>query len=150
MTLLPLTQKQFAIVDDTDLPLLSKCKWHAVWSPCTKSFYAAGRQNGKYISMQVFILGSQADHKNHDTLDNRRDNLRKCTQAQNLRNQRLRKDNKSGYKGVSWHTRANRWRVTIQGKYVGNFIRLKEAAHAYDEAAKLHFGEFAHLNFPSS
>ena len=165
MRKIPLTQNQFALVDDADFDWLSKYKWYARWAECTKSFYAV--RNGKrtenkrqFIYMAREILGlkfgdkRQADHKNHDTLDNRRSNLRVCSKAENLKNQGKRKDNSSGFRGVHWHKRDRKWQTQIRcnGRkiYLGNFTSLIEAAKCYDKAAKLHHGEFAVLNFPKN
>jgi hypothetical protein len=104
--------------------------------------------------MQNVILpppeGRLVDHENQDGLDNRRANLRIATRSQNNANQRRRKDNTSGYKGVVWHKRERRWQAQIQveGKclYLGGFDDPKDAAQAYNVAAFTHFGEFARLN----
>lgn len=90
-------------------------------------------------------VGTVIDHINRDRTDNRIANLRLATTAQNLTNSRRRKDNKSGVKGV-WRNR-NKWttQISIDGKrhHVGNFDSKEEAAKAYAEAAKRHYGEFA-------
>jgi len=155
-----LTQRQVAIVDAADFEWLSQWCWHAIWSPCTNTFYAArNEEKQKYrtmLQMHRVILdcrrGEQCDHINHDTLDNRRSNLRKAIGNQNNRNSRKRKDNTSGYKGVCWHKWTRKWsaQITINRKHIhlGYFDKSKNAAHAYDEAAKKYFGEFALLNFP--
>ena len=92
------------------------------------------------------------DHRNHITLDNRQENIRICSCQENMRNRKPWKDATSGYKGVYKHTQAKKWvaQITIKGvvRHLGIFNNEEEAAHAYDEAAKKHFGEFAYLNFP--
>ncbi len=97
--------------------------------------------------------GECVDHINHNTLDNRKENLRLCTQSQNSMNRRLRKDNASGFKGVSWHKIIKKWVVYIRvdgsNKNLGYYDALEKAVHVYDAAAKEHQGEFALLNFPS-
>ena len=96
--------------------------------------------------------GTQVDHKNANGLDNRRANLRAATCGENNWNTRLRKDNKSGYKGVYWLKSHGKWRaqITFNGKqkYLGDFTVASEGAAAYDTAAREYFGEFARLNFP--
>jgi hypothetical protein len=108
------------------------------------------------VQMHFEVMGCMCDHKNHNTLDNRKDNLRPCTTAQNNLNRPGNKGSKSGYKGVTLNNGKgghNIWRVRIQidGKstFLGRFHTPEEAAHAYDEAAKIYHGEFAHLNFPA-
>jgi hypothetical protein len=154
--LIPLTRGQNAIVDIEDFDWLSQWNWYAEWSPCSHSYYAARRdENNDYVSMHRIITDAppskEVDHDNHDTLDNRRDNLRVCSRQQNRFNQGLRSNNTSGFKGVSWSKKLSKWwgNIRINGKtlHLGYFASKEEAARAYDEAAKKHFGEFAKLNF---
>jgi hypothetical protein len=92
------------------------------------------------------------DHRNGDSLDNRRDNLRIATQAENMQNRRKRKNTTSQYIGVWFAKEKKKWesRITQDGKkiYLGSFVNEIDAAKAYDEAAKKYRGEFAKLNFP--
>jgi len=89
------------------------------------------------------------DHINGDKLDNRKCNLRICTQAQNCCNSKKQKNNTSGYKGVCWHTTRKKWFSSI--KYnkknisLGYFNTPEEAYAAYCKAAKELHGEFARL-----
>jgi hypothetical protein len=95
-------------------------------------------------------FGEIIDHINHDTLDNRRQNLRKCTGTQNKTNSKIYRNNKSGFKGVHWHKRDGTWGASIgyNGKqiHIGYFATLEEAARAYNETARQLHGEFAYLN----
>jgi hypothetical protein len=94
--------------------------------------------------------GMVVDHANRDKLDNRRANLRVCTQSQNLYNSAKSPGGSSRYKGVSIVGRTGRWlaQIRIAGKqtHLGRFTNEADAAHAYDDAAKATFGEFALLN----
>lgn len=90
------------------------------------------------------------DHANGDRADNRLSNLRLATVTENLRNTATRKDNRSGFKGVSWHKSHQLWRAVIavngKQKYLGRYKTREEAAAAYDMAARQHYGEFARTN----
>ena len=94
MKTIPLTQGQVALVDDDDAEWLSLRKWQANWDRDTKRYYAMTNiwRNGKRtrVSMARTIMNTvhflQCDHKNHDTLDNRRKNLRNVTPRQNSEN----------------------------------------------------------------
>lgn len=123
----------------------------------------SGRGSGArtVIYLHRFILnakpGQQIDHKNGDTLDNRRSNLRFCTSSQNCQNRRARSDNASGFKGVHLERRADGraalYVVQVRGNGMHFRRRVKSAidgARLYDEVALRFFGRFARLNFPLS
>lgn len=155
MKKIKLTQGQYALVDDEDYPLLIKNKWFAALGKDKKTFYAARTINGKNIGMHRIILGVEnknvyVDHINHDSLDNRRSNLRTCSYSQNCMNRKLSKNNSSGYKGVDFDNLRNKYRsrigVNLKQLHIGFFETAIEAAKAYNaKALELH-GEFAFLN----
>jgi len=149
MKTIPLTQGKIAVVDDADYERVIQHKW------CYDSGgYATANVNGKQQRMHRFILkakrGEHVDHANMNGLDNQRSNIRICNNSQNHANTRLRSDNTTGYKGVSYITRDDRFQAKIQvnGHHMnlGYFTDPKLAAIAYNEAAVKHFGEFARLN----
>ena len=90
------------------------------------------------------------DHRNEIRSDNWIDNLRECSKAQNGMNRGPQKNNKSGFKGVSWHKPYSKWvaRIRYNDKYsnLGYFEDKVDAAKAYNEAVKKHFPEFGYLN----
>jgi hypothetical protein len=106
--------------------------------------------------------GVMVDHRNGDGLDNTRENLRLTCNADNQKNIRFSKRQKrGGFKGVSWNNNAQKWEAGIgagekraNGRrarvYLGIFDDPADAARAYDAAARLHFGEWAALNFPEA
>jgi hypothetical protein len=89
----------------------------------------------------------EIDHRNGDPLDNRLENLREATRAQQLWNSGLRKNNRIGLKGVTFYPPTRRWFARIQKHGRTRFLgyhATAEAAHAaYVEAANSEFGEFA-------
>lgn len=99
MPKIPLTQGQVAIIDQIDYEKISTHKWCAQWAKNTKSFIAVrGTRNRRLKTQQnirmhreIFGLEDgdshiQVDHKNHNTLDNRRSNLRLCDNRSNQEN----------------------------------------------------------------
>ncbi len=81
----------------------------------------------------------EIDHIDGDGLNNRIDNLRDVTKSVNNRNQRMRIDNTSGFNGVCWHKRDEKWYAKIntngKRKHIGGFNDLEEAAKVYRKAA---------------
>ncbi len=149
----------FTLVDDEDYDYLMQWKWYALYNKKSNVFYACrnGRDiRGKQFAIRVhrFIISVTdtmlVDHRNHNGLDNRKNNLRVCTQSQNLRNSKIRQHTTSKYKGVSWHKRDKLWCAYIyidnKLKHIGNFLNEKKAALAYNKAAKKYFKEYAFLN----
>jgi hypothetical protein len=152
-------------------------RFHLNYDPATGLFYrrlagntykpgdlAGGRQTTGYISISVcgkmyyahrlawlYMLGewpaTQLDHKNQDCSDNRWDNLRVATHAQNNQNKPARVDNKSGAVGVSWRKSHKLWqaRITVAGRdiHLGYFPRKEEAIAVRVIAAAKYHGEFA-------
>lgn len=95
----------------------------------------------------------QIDHINGVKDDNRIDNLREATNAENKRNSERYTNSTSGYKGVSYHKDRKKFQAYCQSscgiqRYLGLFSTDVEAARAYDDFARVEHGEFARLNFP--
>lgn len=94
----------------------------------------------------VYNSKYSVDHKNRDTLDNTKDNLRLCTKSQNAMNSKIPSDNTSGYKGVSWKKDKRKWKayLTVNKKqiHLGYFSAIEDAAKARINGARLAFGEF--------
>jgi hypothetical protein len=90
---------------------------------------------------------AEIDHKNGNPSDNRIANLRPCSRAENARNVPMRR-NRSGFKGVFRCRGKWKAQITVNGKklHIGVFSTPQKAAEAYDEAARLHHGEFARTN----
>lgn len=152
---LPLSKGRVAIIDDSDfVGVVAATKWHWVQGGKGTSGYATAfaKVNGRRKSLWLHKVivgcpeGFEVDHKNGDSLDNRRENLRICTRQQNVWN---RRGSRPGFKGVFRHGRKYRAKIMInrQTLDLGGYLTPIEAARAYDRAAIQHFGEFARPNF---
>jgi hypothetical protein len=127
--LIPLSRGLFTKVSARHYDWLMQFRWCAQWNPHTQSFYAyrgvalAGGKKRILMAMSRFILGlefgdkRQADHRNHDTLDNTDTNLRIATRGQNQGNLRKPRTNTSGFKGVS--------EFWIKGKFLGYQAKIR-------------------------
>lgn len=146
-----------AIVDAADYDYLIQWNWTLRYARNGKILYAVRYKRvpkRKSILMHRFILNvkksKEIDHRNGNGLDNRRFNLRICTRLQNSWNQKINKNNKSDYRGVHWKKSVNKWcsQITKKSKVftLGSFDKKDDAAKAYNEAAKKHYGKFARLN----
>lgn len=156
MKIVHLTKGYDAIVDNVDYERVIKFKWYASVQ-VSGIVYAYRTCKKKTIIMHRFIVNAPmdtsigVDHINGDGLDNRKSNLRLCTKSQNAANSRKYATNTSGYKGVYFDKRENKWvsRIRLSGKriYIGGFNDRISAAKSYDLKAKEIFGRFAKLNF---
>ncbi len=151
--LIPLTRGKFAVVDAADFEMLMRTKWHASRRVHSGIFYAAGEIDGVRVYMHRLLSGAKGgqctDHRNGNSLDNRRCNLRIATRAENQMNQKGH-GGTSKFKGVH-KVPSGRWKVQIRCRNqvytIGTFGTEEEGARAYDEAARRLHGEFARLNF---
>ena len=151
-----LTQGKVALVDDEDFEYLNQWKWYA--RKCRDKFYAQRhiKVNGNDTTIPMHrqiinpIKGMVIDHINRDTLNNCKDNLRECTNGENMKNRSIYKNNKSGYKGIRFIEKSKKWVVVITNNtkkiHIGYFVHLKNAIKAYNKAAVKYHGEFANLN----
>ena len=152
---IPLTRGKFTLVDDSDYSFLSQYNW--TFTDCGRGYALRTlTQDGKRLHQLIHRLimaapsDLEVDHKDGDSLNNRRNNLRICTHKNNRSNTRKHKDNTSGFKGVCWHKAAEKWSAHVKGIYLGLFDDKETAARSYDEAAKQIFGPYASLNFPEN
>lgn len=150
-----------AVVDDEDYERLSAYRWSPRW----------GRRGAIYAQRMIYVPGLKStcrqmqrdvldpgmtatrwelsDHKNHDTLDNRRDNLRWRDPRGSALNRRHNLNNNSGYRGVSWQQSQERWRSCIMSygvRYISYHRTADDAARAYNGLARIHHGGDAVLN----
>jgi hypothetical protein len=140
-----------ALVDDEDYEYLSQFKWRCGKYSTRVNWILEGLVKGKpaNIRMHREIMGCtdpklDVDHINHNTLDNRKSNLRVCTRSQNGANRRVMKNKACEYLGV--RKRGEKWTAYVKHIYLGQFETKELAALAYNEAATRIHGEFANLN----
>ena len=153
-----LTQGYKAIIDDDDAALVSQYKWHARVIKGRVYAKSQRRINGKrqrffmhrLICGIDLVSGIYVDHKNRDSLDNRKQNLRIATHTENNRNHGKTRG-LSAYKGACWIKETRRWvsRIRVNNRllYLGSYKNETDAAMAYDKAARLYHGDFAAPNF---
>lgn len=153
---IPLSGKKgagmFALVDDADYEELSQYKWHLFSGAYANRnlLQSEEGQGGMLMHRQILRIPGGIDHKDGDGLNNTRDNLRPANQSQNNMNAKPRKNSTSQYKGVYWNSYHGKWsaHIHVDGRkvYIGRYATQREAALAYNQAAALHFGEYARLN----
>jgi len=154
-----LGEGKWAIVDEKDYEQYGNFEWFGKNSrghTYAVRFVSSGKGT-RTISLHREIMEAPAgllvDHKNGNSQDDRRANLRLATRFQNGCNSRIDKTNASSrFRGVRYRKKARRWVANIRQKgrkkWLGSFDSEIAAARAYDAAAKEYHGEFAKLNFP--
>ena len=149
------------IVDTDELQKLIELNqpWNATYDEfidnyygvSTLYYYESGERKQRSIRLHEVIMGEKyIDHINHDSKDNRKINLRKIEQDNNLKNRKSKNsNNKSGFRNVSWHKKDNKWVVQLQIKGKNKILKrfpldqLEEAGAYAEEMRQLHYGEFA-------
>lgn len=142
--------KQIVLLDDEDYDRLCKFGHHLElrYDKTIKGFYVQfkvkplgiskrnGKEMRKVIPLHRWIMNCPK-HLQHNTLDNRKENLRRCTCRENNLNKR---NNTSGYPGVRWHSQGKKWnaRIVINGKEksLGMFNNFEDAVNARRNALK--------------
>ena len=152
MRLLILNGKRggIALLDDKDYEKFNKFNWQLNKDEYISRSTSRGKKR-KTIYLHREIMNPKGsltvDHINGCNWDNRRSNLRVCTIAENVRNQRKIRGN---YKGTTWDKQKKKWMAQIKHNYkhifLGYFEKERDAALAYNQAAKKYFGEFAYGN----
>lgn len=138
---------RFAILDKRDYQMISKHTWF-VRNNRNKYFYAARKDKGKIIMMHRIInqtpIGMETDHINHNTLDNRRNNLRTVTHSKNQMNREINSNNVSGKSGVCWIDRFKKWVVHIninkKKTTLGYYKNFEDAVLVRTKAERVYYG----------
>ena len=148
MQQIPLSQGKFALVDDADYPLLSEFRWCYRPERNGKQGYAVrhARTNGKdrllYLHRQIMQPreGQEVIFLNYDRLDCRRENLRVVTKEEARRHHRVRRDSKSGVKGVRYNPEGDSWSAFVYRRghayLVGTYYSQEAAVAAYERELK--------------
>jgi hypothetical protein len=150
-----------AVIDAKDAPRCREMLWRSRVGKHT--VYVTATTGNTTVQLHRFILRIddpghriEVDHRDHDGLNNRRTNLRRCTRSRNGAHTRVPKRgrSKSRFRGVTFNrfsNPGNPWgaKIGVQGKrlWLGWFSNASLAARAYDAAAKRLFGQFATTNF---
>lgn len=149
---IPLTKGLFAIVDIADILLVSGRNWYAS-KRVEGSIYASTLRcaGAPTVHLHRFLTGTPielcVDHKDGNPLNNRRENLRVCTYAQNCFNKRMSSKNTSGKTGVI--RRRKKWVASIHVNdrriHLGSFDRFEDAVEARLAGEVNYFGEYARV-----
>ena len=146
----PAHPNKFTLVDDEDFNMLSKWKWgfeaHDETSYASRQYIDPVQKDrrgwGKkiYVSMHRLIMnapkGLEVDHRDGNGLNNQKSNLRICSRTQNMMNKKKYRNNKSGFKGVTWLRSSKKWisQIKVDGKpkYGHVHFCVIKAAKEYD------------------
>src|SRR3990167_6584732 len=154
MKKIKLTRGKYALVDDKDHNWLNQWKWYTKFTKWTyyvvrdQHILGSGKNEiKKRIRMHRLIMdcprNKVIDHKDHNGLNNQRSNLRIVTSSQNNMNNRLRSDNTSKFKGVTWDKEKKKWlaQLCINKKNInlGRFQEINQAIMARREAEFKYF-----------
>jgi hypothetical protein len=155
------------LIDTEDLDKVKALNlhWHTRYAPNTGTYYVMAtkrytdnneKRKGKSIYLHIEIMNPEhdktiyIDHENHDTLDNRKFNLRKSLNHENLKHRNGKNvNNNSGYRNVSWIKGEEVWRVQLQVNGINTKIKdfpkdkLEEAGKYAEEMRFKYYGEFA-------
>jgi len=137
-------------IDDADYDMVSQYRWAYRKCGTGGHHYIYRMGGGKEIPLHRILLsvrsGYMVDHRDGNTCNNKRANLRECTKITNARNAKRASNNTSGYKGVSWNKGKNKWKAYINygGRqiFLGYYDKVLDAYGAYCQAGHELFGEF--------
>lgn len=161
MKTIELTHGNVALVDDEDYAFLNQFKWHTTTDGYAARNVKAGKGKWRLLMMHRVIMntpkGMDTDHRDHDTMNNQKDNLRICTRSQNNINHKKRKDlcGTSKHKGITIRrdcpTACYKAVFRVNGKqFSKNFPLTPEGERAaalwYNYKAKEYCKDFAYLN----
>lgn len=163
MKKIKLNQSYETLIDNKYYSILNKYKWFIgidskqnINSGVRRSISKNNKKHTIYIHRIIMeleghnIRNKVIDHIDGNPLNNQINNLRLATRHENNMNLKLRKNSKTGYKGVIYISKSKKWRARISFNYktihLGCFSNKIDAIKAYNIAAMKYFGEFARLN----
>ena len=143
------TNEQF-LFDKEDFDLIK----NFCWSVSAYGYICCTRRHNTSVLLHRLVVNADndklVDHKNHNTFDNRKSNLRIVDKSQNMMNRRIAKNNTSGVTGITWRNDSNKWRVRIQVNNksisIGSYDTIEDAIEARNKAEEKYFGEYSYAN----
>lgn len=152
----------FTIIDEDDYDRVTAHTWHPLWDARYERWGVTRHRKSHEIGPNTVWLhrfithapkGVEVDHIDGDPLNNSKSNLRLCSHTENLWNRPARKGGKSEFKGVCLSPHGG-WDVSITAhnhrRRIGSFHDERDAARAYDIAARELHGQFAYVNLPDA
>lgn len=125
------------LIDNDDVEKVSDRYWRGQLHHTGKAYYIVSGSREKFVQLHRFIMNTPSDmvvdHINHNTLDNRKYNLRNCTVEENNNNRRkyANVSTETGYQGISVQ-----YRVRVAGYRQRYFNSLKAAKEYWNEIQK--------------
>lgn len=125
------------------------------WWKNDNGYLISSLNDNKKIRMSRLIMKEDdirilIDHQDHNTMNNRKSNLRRATSSENAMNSELSSSNTSGVTGVYFDKKRNRWVASIMINYksihLGGFIEFEDAVRARKKAEDEYFGEWSYAN----
>ncbi|MCE5220201.1 MAG: hypothetical protein LLF98_02740 [Clostridium sp.] len=154
-------EKFTTLIDTEDLPKLIKLNlsWNVAFNKNIDGYYVAAteyidKNNSKIHLLHKIILDADVtknqyiDHKDHDTLNNRKYNLQIIENDKNTKNRKSKNsNNKSGYRNVFWNSGKEKWQVSLCQNYkriiIGYYDDVDEAGRVAEESRQQYYGKFA-------
>ena len=150
-----ITRGQIVIVDEQDYEELSKYKWYLIDGFAARTIKKDSKRTTIYMHRVIIDapMGVSVYHVNHNKLDNRRENLHLVKGSARM-HRRPSVKHSSKYRGVYWCKDKRKWiaEIKVYKKQIrlGRFEVEKDAAMAYDEAARKYYGSLARTNFATN
>lgn len=141
------------IIDAEDVNKVRNYKWRISHNHVVTGNKYKGKNNVKDLSWIILniqnIQDNVVDHINHNPFDNRKSNLRICKQNENTQNVSIKNNNSSGFVGISYLKKRNKWNAEIKINYkkihLGEYVDIKKAVYARMLAENFFFQDFKNI-----